>query len=114
MQLVGSAILGVVVGTLYLFLSVVIGMSVGSLSVGAAMLAVIVLLTVVVITAVRRRPLLWPFPLASALPFLLVGAFSGPGGAPVTFLTLGAATLLAGLARRYVSAALSNIIGRGL
>jgi len=113
MQLFGSAILGLVVGALYLFLSVVIGMSIGSLILGAAILAAIAFFTVAVITAVRRRTPLWPFPLASALPLLSVGAFGGPAVASATFLTLGSSTLIAGLAGCYVSAALSNNRWRG-
>jgi hypothetical protein len=113
MRLIGSAVLGLVVGALYLFLSVMIGMSIGSLITGAATLAVIVFLTVAVITTVRRRAPLWPFPLASALPLLMVAALGGPAVASATFFTLGGATLVAGFASCYVSAALSNNRWRG-
>jgi hypothetical protein len=113
MQLIGSAVLGLVVGALYLFLSVVIGMSIGSLIIGTAILAVIAFLTVAVLTTIRRRAPLWPFPLASALPLLMVAAFGGPAVGSATFFTLGGATLVAGFAGCYASVALSNNRWRG-
>jgi hypothetical protein len=108
MQLFGSAILGLAVGTLYIFLSGMIGMSIGSLIIGAALLAAIAFLTLAVLTTIRRRAPLWPFTVATAVPLLVVGAFGGPNVASITFFTFGGAALLGGLAGRYLSAALSN------
>ena len=97
----GGATLALLGGVLYLVLSFVMGMEIGSLFVALAILALIAFAAITALSAVLPTNRHWLYPLMFSLPTSVVGFLALTSGSPPSFAVIGVATFLVGLAAAF-------------
>jgi hypothetical protein len=105
MTIVGNAAFGLLIGLLLLLLLAFVGMSIGSLLVGALFIGVV---TLVIYAILGRGSLSKPYWIAPTFSALPVSAAAAAGAPAWTFCACAATAMFAGIAGAYVGARLRS------
>jgi hypothetical protein len=99
----GGAMLALIGGVLYLALSFVMGMEIGSLFIALVILSFVAFAAIAALSTVLPNNRFWLYPLMFSLPTLLVGLGALTSGSPLSFAVIGLATFLVGLAAAFLA-----------
>src|ERR1035437_4896210 len=103
MKSLGGAMLALICGVLYLALSFVMGMEIGSLFVALVILAIVAFVAIAALSSVLPNDRFWIYPLMFSLPTILAGLLALTSGSPPSFAVIGLTTFLVGLAATYLA-----------